>query len=137
MNRLFTTALALLLPTMPAQLFAEAAKHASRSSDPSHSQMLTVPACPVGGSEQFTKNLQINYLPGKAVQYRILNRLLCDSSLTVVAGATTTGQSFSSAETTVAGKPVSQSRFSGCTPFGTFGTKSAGREMTMTVTTGI
>jgi hypothetical protein len=26
--------------------------------------MLTVPACPVGGSEQFTKNLQINYLPG-------------------------------------------------------------------------
>jgi thiol-disulfide isomerase/thioredoxin len=61
MNRLFTTALALLLPTIPAQLFAEGANHTTGSSDASHSQMLTVPACPVGGSQQFTKNLQITY----------------------------------------------------------------------------
>lgn len=63
MKRLFTTALALLLPTIPAQLFAEGDNHTPGSSDTSHSQMLTAPACPVGGSQQFTKNLQIIYFP--------------------------------------------------------------------------
>ena len=63
MNRLFTAALALLLLAIPAQLFAKGANHTTGASDTSHSEMLVVPACPVGGSQQFTNNLQIVYLP--------------------------------------------------------------------------
>lgn len=65
MNRLLAAALALLLLAIPAQLFASGARHTTGASDTSHSEMLTLPNCPVGGSQQFTKNLPFTYVPGK------------------------------------------------------------------------
>jgi thiol-disulfide isomerase/thioredoxin/tetratricopeptide (TPR) repeat protein len=47
----------------PLQAVSQSATQASASSDVPHPDMLVVPACPVGGSQQFTKNLQIVYLP--------------------------------------------------------------------------
>ncbi len=53
--------ISIVLLSLPALL--QDADRTSAASDPSHSEMRIVPACPVGGSEQFTKNLQIIYFP--------------------------------------------------------------------------
>jgi hypothetical protein len=49
------------LLSLPA--LSQDAHRITAASDSSSSEMLVVPACPVGGSQQFTKNLQIAYLP--------------------------------------------------------------------------
>lgn len=50
----------------PLQAVSQSATQASASSDVPHPDMLVVPTCPVGGSKEFTKNLQIIYFPGQS-----------------------------------------------------------------------
>jgi thiol-disulfide isomerase/thioredoxin len=51
----------IVLLSLPA--LSQDAHRTNAASDSSPSEMLVVPACPVGGSQQLTKNLQIVYLP--------------------------------------------------------------------------
>lgn len=53
----------IVLLSLPA--LSQGADRKSAASHASQSEMLTVPTCPAGGSQQFTRNLQIIYVPGE------------------------------------------------------------------------
>jgi hypothetical protein len=66
----FASCLSIFIFLLSLPALSQNADLTSAASDPSHSEVRVVPACPVGGSQQFTKNLQIIYFPdqGGAIQ---------------------------------------------------------------------